>query len=140
MIALVPSSSEWCHRELPHMTLVYAGPTDKLNPADFNEMGKTVLDLARRFTPPVLDVAEPKIFGGVEDGYVDVLTLKRTQDIDKMRSEVEGWNASKHPFAPHVTVGPAGSLEGEIPKQILFDKIMLAWGDRKLVTAFNNKQ
>ena len=136
MIALIPVEAGWCQTELPHMTLVYAGKISDLNPRTFNEMGKTVLDIARKFAPPVLVVDEPDVFGGVEDGYVDVLVLKRTPDIDEMRSLVDIWNVSKHPFNPHVTVGPAGSLDGDIPTRVAFQSIMVAWGDRRLTCRF----
>lgn len=128
MIALLPTTSDWCHIELPHMTLVYAGEISSLTPGDYNELGKDTLRLSKSSPPLALDVIGVDIFGDEEP--VDVLLLEETPALTSMRASVERWNASEHPFNPHVTVGPIGSLEGTIPNQILFDKVSFNWGDR----------
>lgn len=128
MLALLPVNAEWCRIELPHMTLVYAGKMDQLTPADYNELGKDTLRLSKASPPLVLDVIGVDIFGDEEP--VDVLLLEETPALTSMRASVERWNASDHPFNPHVTVGPVGSLEGTVPSQILFDKVSFNWGDR----------
>lgn len=126
MIALLPTTSDWCHIELPHMTLVYAGETTDLTPTDHNELGKDVLDLSREYSPISLDVIGIDVFGDEEP--VDVLRLRETPELLTMRSKVERWNASEYPFNPHVTVGPFGSLEGNIPNVLVFDRVLLGWG------------
>ena len=128
MIALLPTTSDWCHIELPHMTLVYAGKISSLTPGDYNELGKDVLSLSREFKPIELEVIGPDVLGDEEP--VDVLTLFETPELLKMRSLVEHWNASKFEFNPHVTVGPLDSLEGTIPNTLMFDRIMLGWGQK----------
>ncbi len=40
MVALLPTTSEWCHIELPHMTLVYAGEKKNLKATAFNDLAK----------------------------------------------------------------------------------------------------
>lgn len=128
MIALLPTTSDWCHIELPHLTLVYAGEIDSLTPGDYNELGKDVLSLSREFGPIELGVIGPDVLGEKEP--VDVLTLFETPELSAMRAKVEHWNASQYDFNPHVTVGPLDSLEGTIPNSILFDRIMLGWGQK----------
>ena len=129
MIAFLPVNSDWCHIDLPHMTLVYAGLIDDLPPTEYNEMGKKVLDISRGSKPFTLNVLGPDVFGDDEEP-VDVLLLEETSDLKSLRAQVDHWNASDHPFSPHVTVGPLGSIEGNIPNRILFDRISLNWGDR----------
>lgn len=128
MLALLPTTSDWCHIELPHLTLVYAGEIDSLTPGDYNELGKDVLSLSREFGPIELGVIGPDVLGDEEP--VDVLTLFETPELSKMRAQVEHWNASQYDFNPHVTVGPLDSLEGTIPNSLLFDRIMLGWGQK----------
>lgn len=134
MIALLPVTSDWCKIELPHLTLVYCGEIDDLSPSDYNELGKEVLDLSRRHPPLALDVVGIDIFGS-DDDPVDVLKLQATPELLSMRASVERWNASEYDFTPHATVGPIGSIAGNIPNRLLFDRVHLGWGD----TGFNCK-
>lgn len=127
MIALLPVTSDWCHIELPHMTLVYCGEIPDLNSTDYNNLGKEVLDLSRRYPPLSLDVIGIDILGSDEEP-VDVLKLQATPELLSMRSAVERWNGSEYGFTPHATVGPLGSLQGKIPNRLVFDRIMLGWG------------
>lgn len=128
MIALLPVTSEWCYIDLPHMTLVYAGEINDLNPSDYNDLGKDVLDISREYPPLSLDVVGIDVFGDEEP--VDVLLLEQSQQLMEMRSKVGKWNASEHEFNPHATVGPVGSLQGNIPNALIFDRVLLGWGDR----------
>lgn len=136
MIALLPVSAAWCQIELPHLTLVYCGKVPDLKPTDYNEIAKDIIDLSRRFGMQTLDVIGPDIFGDDESSKVDVLRLRTSPDLSVMRSIEEYWNASQHPFNPHVTVGPVGSLTGDIPNKILFDRIMCQWGNQGITTRF----
>lgn len=127
MIALLPITTDWCKIDLPHLTLVYAGETKDLNNTDFNALAKDAASLAIISRPITLEVLGTEIFGDEEK--VDVFKLRPTSELLAMRHSVERWNASKFPFRPHVTIGPAGSFSGNIPSLIAFDRIIVAWND-----------
>lgn len=126
MVALLPTTSEWCHIDLPHLTLVYVGEIPNLSPTEHNVLAKTTLDLSLRCAPLTLVVIELDIFGSEND--TEVLTLEPTPELLAMRSIFEPWNASEYPFNPHVTVGPLGSFEGPLPSTITFNQIAVGWG------------
>jgi len=130
MIALLPITSDWCKIELPHVTLVYAGEITDLKPTVFNEMAKATASLAFKYEPVLVKVIGMDIFG--EEEQVEVLLLDPSIALRAMRYEVESWNASTHPFKPHATVGPVGSIDFVIPNSIGFDRIAFAWGDVRL--------
>lgn len=132
MLALLPTTTEWCKIELPHLTLVYAGETEDLSQMEHNELAKVALELALTCPQLTLDVVTTDLFGGGDEPDVDVLLLRPSPQLFAMRSVVESWNVSKHPFRPHVTVGPQGSLPSDIPTQLTFDRIMVGWGDTHL--------
>lgn len=132
MIALLPKNDEWCSIKLPHMTLVYAGPIKKLKSTDFNELAKDTATLATLSRPLILRVVAREQFGGGSDKVVDAFRLQPRPEIWAMRRMVEGWNASEHPFSPHVTIGPVGSVVEEVPKYIVFDRLLVAWGDEHI--------
>lgn len=104
MIALLPTTSDWCSLELPHMTLVYAGEIKDLPTYAFNELAK-------------------------DASYLSTLA---------MRSFVEKWNRSKHPFNPHATIGPVGMLPSTIPSSLYFNRLILSWGTDNLVFQLNS--
>lgn len=130
MIALLPTTSEWCKIDLPHLTLVYVGEIQDLKPSVHNELAKVALSLALTCPPLTLDVLGIDVFGDEEK--VDVLRLDPSAGLIAMRQRVESWNASEHPFNPHVTVGPLGSYTGPTPTTITFDRLMVAWGNSEL--------
>ena len=134
MVALLPTTSYWCAQDLPHMTLVYAGTTADLPPTTFNELGKVALEISFQYTPIVTDVLGTDTFGGGADDnpMVDVLLLRPVEEFLQMRMLLESWNASEHPFTPHVTVGPIGSGQDTTPDALMFDRIMVAWGPEHL--------
>ena len=131
MIALLPIMSDWCKIELPHMTLVYAGEIKDLKSTDFNEMAKDSAAIAMAFRSQTLNVMGLEVFGDEEK--VDVLKLQPTTELLSMRRFVEHWNASEHPFNPHVTIGPQGSAEFPIPRLIAFNRIAAYFGEEQLV-------
>lgn len=132
MIAFLPTDGYWCKQPLPHMTLVYAGQIDELEPTVFNELGKDALIVARMMRPFALDVTGVEIFGDEEK--VDVLTLYPTPALLTARRFVEKWNASQHKnFKPHATVGPEGSAEGMMPPRLYFERIHVGWGSKSMV-------
>ena len=130
MIALLPTTSYWCHIELPHLTLVYVGQIEDLTPVTHNELAKAAMSLAMMNHPFSLDVLDADILG--DEDKVEVLLLRPSTSLLGMRQIVERWNASQYPFNPHVTVGPIGSLGDVLPQSITFDRIMVAWGDETL--------
>lgn len=139
MVALIPTTSDWCAQDLPHMTLVYVGKIPDLAPTTFNELAKVALDISFRFPPIVADVLGTDTFGGGADDnpMVDVLLLRPIEPLLQMRMMLERWNASEHPFTPHVTVGPIGSGQDRTPDAIMFDRIMVAWGPEHLTYLLN---
>lgn len=131
MIALLPTSSEWCTLELPHMTLVYAGTKQERKPSEFNAMAKDAADLAALTSPFSLMVMGIELFGDEE--RVSVLRFRATPELMAMRRYVERWNASEHPFRPHATIGPATSFVADSPRWVGFDRILVSWGEESLV-------
>lgn len=134
MLAFLPTDGSWCQQPLPHMTLVYAGSMAELPLTAFNELAKDAITVARQTGPFSLDVTGIEQFGGdsEDNPSVDVLTLQPIPQLLAARHLVEGWNASQHPFNPHVTVGPEGSASGNLPTRLYFDQILVAWGNRNL--------
>ena len=132
MIALLPTTSWWCEIELPHMTLAYAGKIADLNQVDHNAMVKTCLDLALTCYSIELVVLGHEVFGDEEQ--VDVLRLRSDPDVLALYSQLKHWDDGSHPFNPHVTVGPVGTIQDpeKIPDSIQFDRIAVAWGDSVL--------
>jgi hypothetical protein len=97
----------------------------------FNELAKDAITVARTLPPQALDVTGVDVLG--EGEKVDVLSLKATPELLRARDMVKKWNASQYPdFMPHVTVGPEGSAEGQLPVKLYFDQLMVAWGNRQL--------
>ncbi len=129
MIALLPTTNDWCRIELPHMTLVYVGEIEDLKPTVFNELAKDVSMLAALTNPITLKVMGVEIFG--DEDKVDVLRLQTTPEVGAMRRAVEHWNASEYPFRPHATIGPTGSSI-ENPGYITFNRLMVGWGKEAL--------
>lgn len=134
MVALMPTTSDWCRIKLPHLTLVYAGEMKDLKPTVFNELAKAASDIALRSEPITLKVKDVSIFGSTDK--VDVLRLQSTPKLASMRRAVEKYNASDHTFNPHVTIGPAGSEIKNIPSNVSFDRIAVGWGDEILTFLF----
>lgn len=136
MIALLPINASWSNVELPHLTLVYAGLVQDLRPNAFNEMAKDATSLSMMSNVITLRVMGLDIFGDEEK--VDVLRLRNTPELMAMRHVVERWNASEHPFNPHVTIGPAGELPpGEMPAYVAFNRVIVSYGPENLT--FNLK-
>lgn len=130
MIALLPTNSDWCKIELPHLTLVYAGVKSELPITDFNELAKDTAMLAALSTGIGLRVVSREPFGA--NGEVDAFRLQPTTELWAMRRAVEKWNASEHPFNPHVTIGPSGTPVDIVPNGIYFDRLYVGWGDESL--------
>lgn len=130
MIALLPITSDWCHIELPHMTLVNVGEVEDLKLSVFNELAKDASMLAALSNPITLKVTGRDTFG--DDDKVDVLRLQPSPELLAMRRAVEQWNASEYSFKPHVTIGPTGTYV-EMPMYVAFNRIMVGWGKESLI-------
>lgn len=129
MLALLPITSDWCHIELPHCTLVYVGKKNDLEKSVFNELAKDASMLALLSNPITLKVLGVEVFGELEK--VNVLRLQPSQELWAMRRVVEKWNASEFPFKPHATIGPIGSMI-DTPRYLAFDRLMVSWGEDNL--------
>lgn len=138
MIALLPTTTDWCTLDLPHLTLVYAGTISDLKPTDFNELAKDACAIAALANPFHLTVQEKTTFGDNRyPGPVDVFKLMPNTQLWAMRRAVEQWHASEFDFAPHVTIGPAGTNVEYPPKSIGFDRVYVGWGDDQLTFMMN---
>jgi 2'-5' RNA ligase len=133
MVALLPVGSSWCRIELPHMTLVYAGEIDDLDPTDFNRLAKDAASIALMNRPITLSVTDVDVFG--EEDKVDVLRFQLSSELEAMRHVVDSWNKSEFPFKPHATIGPVGTrmlVQQYIPKAVTFDRVYVGWGEQSL--------
>lgn len=133
MIAFLPADeAEWSKLDLPHMTLVYAGKKSDLSPTDFSALAKDAATVALLTRPFSLKVMGIENFGEGFDA-VNVLRFRPTPELLALRKIVENWNASKHPFTPHATIGPATTYVGVPPFAVYFDRLVLAWGTEQIV-------
>lgn len=141
MIALLPITTDWCHIELPHLTLVYAGKISDLKPTDHNELAKDAASIAMLSRPLTLKVLKREMFGNWSEDpadAVDVYRLRPSSELLAMRHTVEHWNASEFKdYNPHVTIGPPGSYVEIPPSYLAFDRIMVGWGKDDLTFRLN---
>lgn len=128
MIALVPTTSDWCKLQLPHMTLAYVGEIPDLAPTAHNDLLKAAITLASETDPLTLDVIGNDVFGEGEK-MVDVLLLRPDAELMSIQRAVAPFDVSEHPFKPHVTVGPFGSIRDTTPDRITFYRILVSWGE-----------
>lgn len=150
MIAFLPANAPWCKLDLPHMTLVYAGPTADMQGTDLNELAKDAISAARLTRAFSLNVTGVETWG--TDEKVDVLVLYPTPQLLLARELVKHWNKSEFAdFKPHATVGPEGSAfamqpidntnrysyedrnRSVLPSAIYFDRVAICWGDKRLI-------
>lgn len=131
MVALLPTTSEWCKIDLPHLTIVYVGEIWELKPSIQNDLAKLAISMAQVIPELTLDVLAVDILGDVD--LVDVILLRPIQDLLTLRSVFEEWDGSEHKkFLPHATIGPAGSRPDKLPNTITFDRIVVSWGETYL--------
>ena len=136
MLAFLPTNTDWCKQDLPHVTLVYCGTTDQLKPSDQNALSKDALTVAQTTDPFSTVVTGVEVFGQgtMNQPKVDVLTLYLSPKLLLARQLVEKWNASQYKnYEPHATVGPEGSATGTLPTVLYFDRLLMAWGDKQLI-------
>src|SRR5688572_13400028 len=120
MLALLPTTTDWCKIDLPHLTVVYVGDISERKPSDFYDLAKDASSLAMLSKPLTLNVTGLEVFGDEEK--VDVLRLHASSQLLAMREMVKRWDNNEWPdYKPHTTVGPQGYFSGEIPKYLSFD-------------------
>lgn len=136
MVAFLPTTTEWCHIDLPHMTLVYAGDKNKLNELAFNSLLKDAFQIAALTRVFVLEVQQVDVFG--EEEKVDVLRLRPTSELWAARHLMEKWDVSEHSFNPHVTVGPVGSTAYPPPRMVGFNRLVVSWGTENITSWLKN--
>lgn len=131
MIALLPDKAGWVKQDLPHLTVVYAGEIPDAKRSLFGEMVSETTALGLSINPMRLWSSGVKQFGE-GDERVDVLTFETSPELLYVRQRVEKWSKSQYVnYNPHVTIGPVGSSEIEkLPRTVVFNKLLLAWGDR----------
>lgn len=133
MVALLPTTTYWCHQELPHVTLIYAGEIPDLKPGIRNDLAKQTISIAQDFGPFSVNVTGTDVFGTTD--LVDVMKLELTPELRAMRSQLEQWNGSEHTdYKPHATIGPVGSPIENLPSRLTFDRIVFKWGDATLIS------
>ena len=134
MVALLPIHTDWANIEFPHLTLVYAGKKKDMSPSSLDGLSKAALSIAMLGTPVTLRTLMKDVFGnGTADSpKMDVLRFHPNLDLLKMRSLVQDWDASEHPFNPHLTVGPVGTWDfSSSPVMVAFDVVCLAVGNER---------
>ena len=136
MVGLLPTHAEWAKHGFPHMTLVYCGKTDSFSPTDYNEIGKVASEVAKKHRSLELLTLAHRVFGDQPE-QVDVFTLRSTTELAAIRSRFLQWNESEYPFTPHVTIGPRSSYVPEMPFSIVFDRIIVKWGEQDLTFWLN---
>lgn len=134
MIALLPTNTEWCKIDCPHLTLVFSGKVADHPVYDFNAMAKDASALASISSPIIGEITGIERMGPPEEP-VAALMIRPSVEILAMRSFLEKWDRSEWPdYKPHATIGPYPvGLSGMDVRSLVFDRIMVAWGDTQLV-------
>lgn len=137
MIALLPIQTDWSTLECPHLTLVYSGKIEDHKAGDFNEMAKDTGALAMMNNRLSLEVLSIEKMGD-EAEPVDALIFRPKAELTSMRRFVESWNKSEYKsFKPHATIGPSPSKIDYPPRQVVFDRIGVFWGEDSIVFRLN---
>lgn len=133
MVALLPTTTDWCRIELPHLTLSYLGKVEDLRLSLHNELLKEALTLSMDTPPILVKVMSVEEFG--EEDKVDVLLLDNSPLLKQLNKAFAEWDTTDFSFTPHCTIGPKGSVVGlTVPEFLTFDRITVSWGEE--VTTF----
>jgi 2'-5' RNA ligase len=138
IIALIPSETDWCKIDFPHVTLVYGGKIADAKSFWLNEMAKAVSSLSMIVQPIFLKITGLETMGNGEQ--VDVLRLQSTPELLAMRSFLQQWDNGEFPdYHPHATIGPVGTGPSNMsnplipmPIALYLDRIAVCWGETKL--------
>jgi hypothetical protein len=123
IIALLPSDGI----EDEHMTLVYAGDTDKLVSAPVSVMREACNRLSTIFMTFPAWVTGHDVFG--DDEPVQVATIDAAQ-IWQLRHCVEMFHNSQFGLRPHITAVPGHALR-PIGSTVWIDRVALWYGDHR---------
>ena len=132
MVALLPQTDEWCKIDQAHTTLIYLGLVKELDPIVREELIKIVSSLSILTNPFPVKILGQEVFG--DDEKVEVFRLVSSPELSSLRTILDSWDDSEFPlFRPHATIGPEGTVVQEPPLFLMFDRIMLGWGEERLV-------
>ncbi len=135
MVSVLPDNDDWCKIDPPHTTLVYVGKVKDLDPLVRDLLIKAVSSIAILTNPFRVKVIGRETFGDSEP--VDVFTLAGSSDRMALRALLDSWDDGEFPiYRPHATIGPVGSLVKNPPTFLLFDRIMIGWGEERLTFWF----
>lgn len=133
MIALLPTTDDWCRIDLPHLTLVYAGTTDKISVSDYNDLCKDASMIAVLGSPLWLRVTGLAVFGD-DTEKVNVITFQPTPELWALRRALDEWDASDYPFNPHCTIGPVElGVPDVLPRAVGFNRVYAGYGTESMV-------
>lgn len=131
MIALLPQTDEWCTIEPAHTTIVYLGKIADLDPNVKEQVIKLVSSLAILTNPFPVKITGQEVFG--TDDKVEVFVLAKIPELSSLRTILDSWDDSEFPnFLPHATIGPEGTIVKDPPMFLMFDRIMVSWGEERI--------
>jgi len=132
MVALLPKDGTWSLVDPPHTTIVYLGKIQELDPIVREELIKIVSSLSILTSQFKVKVLKQDVFG--EEEKVEVFRLSLTSELSSLRTILDSWDDSEFPvFRPHATIGPEGTLVKNPPLFLLFDRLLLSWGEERLI-------
>lgn len=132
MVALLPSKSDWAKVDPPHTTIIYLGKISELDPLVREELIKIVSSLAILTTSFKVKILGQEVFGS--DEKVEVFRLFLSQELSSLRTILDSWDDSSFPvFKPHATIGPVGTVVNNPPLFLMFDRLLLSWGEERLI-------
>lgn len=131
MVALLPQTDEWCKVDPAHTTLIYLGKVKDLDPIVKQTLTKLISSIAIVTNPFPVKITGQEVFG--TDEKVEVFRLVITPELSSLRNLLETWDDSEFPiFKPHATIGPEGTTVQDPPLFLMFDRIMLGWGEERI--------
>lgn len=107
-----------------HLTLVWAG--DDVEYTTVSQLCYQAHQLAWRFGPFAAATWGTDLYG--DNHNEPVIRVARVAEIVLMRSTVESFNRSQHPFSPHVSIP---KLTNKLPRLLYFNKIAVWWGSEE---------
>lgn len=134
MVALLPTDGSWCQQDLPHCTLVYAGEIPNLNPYLHSRLKEAALVMSLSTNAFTTKVSGVGVLG--DEKAVWVMHLEDHPTLTWLRMMVSHHSASKFPFRPHCTIGEVGTAYvnvSNIPEEVTFDRLLVAWGENRTV-------
>jgi len=129
MVALLPQTDEWCKVDPAHTTIIYPGKKSDLNPIVRDELIKLASSIAILTNPFPVKIIGQEAFG---PDRVEVFQLVNTPELSSLRTIFESWDDSEFStFRPHATIGPEGTFVENPPLFLMFDRIMVGWGEER---------